>query len=85
MNVTLSPDAEQYVRTKIASGEYQSPDGIVNEGLRLLQQQENRRREVDAKVKAGLAQIDAGQSLTSDEAAKERDVRKREILAAREK
>ena len=84
MNVTLTPDAEQYVRTKLASGEYQSPDGIVNDGLRLLQQQETRRREVDARIKAGLVQIDAGQALTSEEAAKMRDERKREILVSRE-
>jgi putative addiction module CopG family antidote len=67
MNVTLTPDAEQYVRTKLASGEFQSADVLINEGLRVLEARERARREIREKIDVGWEQAKAGKVLSPEE------------------
>ncbi len=38
MNVSLTPQLEQFVRTKVESGRYNSSSEVVREALRLLEQ-----------------------------------------------
>ena len=40
MNVNLSPQLDQMVRQKVASGLYTSPSEVVREALRLMEQQD---------------------------------------------
>jgi len=71
MNVTLTPALEEFVRRKVESGDFRSPDEVVFEGLRLLQQQDEQwNAEARAKIDEGWNQTKAGQ-LRSPEAIRE--------------
>ena len=43
MNVSITPELEQFVRELVASGRYNSASEVFRDGLRLLQQAERRR------------------------------------------
>ncbi len=55
MNVSLTPELEQYIRTKVDSGRYLSASEVVREALRLLEQKENRLEELRLEIQKGLA------------------------------
>jgi antitoxin ParD1/3/4 len=43
MNVSLTPELEEFVRTKVESGRYNSASEVVREALRLLEEHESAR------------------------------------------
>ena len=43
MNVSLTPELEQFVQTKVQSGRYNSASEVVREALRLLEDHEKAR------------------------------------------
>lgn len=43
MNVSLTPDLNQFVTTKVASGRYASASEVVREALRLMEQRDQAR------------------------------------------
>ena len=43
MNVSLTPELEQYVSAKVESGRYNSASEVVREALRLLEEHEQAR------------------------------------------
>jgi putative addiction module CopG family antidote len=43
MNVSLPPTMEQFVRAQVASGRYRSASEVLREGIRLLEEAEQRR------------------------------------------
>ena len=59
MNVSLTPELEQYIRAKVDSGRYLSASEVVREALRLLEQKEKRLEELRVEVQKGL---DSGRS-----------------------
>ncbi len=63
MNVSLTPELEKYISTKVASGLYQSASEVIREGLRLLKDQDGLREirvnELRQQIQAG---IDSGQA-----------------------
>jgi antitoxin ParD1/3/4 len=59
MNVSLTPELEQYIRTKVESGRYLSASEVVREALRLLEQKEKRLGELRVEIQKGL---DSGRS-----------------------
>ena len=58
MNVSLTPDLEQYVQAKVSSGLYYSASEVIREGLRLLREREQlqqiRLQELRQDIQAGL-------------------------------
>lgn len=72
MDVTLSGDAEQFIRKEVASGRYESPHEVIREGLRLLQEREileqHRRERLNQQIEEGLAQLDRGEGIPGDQA-----------------
>ncbi|MFM7426535.1 MAG: type II toxin-antitoxin system ParD family antitoxin [Elainella sp.] len=58
MNVSLTPELEQYVQEKVASGLYGSASEVIREGLRLLKEREQiqkiRLQELRQDIQAGL-------------------------------
>jgi antitoxin ParD1/3/4 len=58
MNVNLTPQLEDLVRQKVASGRYTSASEVVREALRLMQEQDElrevRREELRPEVRRGL-------------------------------
>ena len=44
MKVAITPHHKRYIRSKIESGSYESPDEVVRNGLRLLEEHDQRQR-----------------------------------------
>jgi putative addiction module CopG family antidote len=63
MSVTLSPQTEDLIRQKIASGAYPDADAVVQAGLHLLGQHHDRLNELRAKIRVGLDQIERGETI----------------------
>ncbi len=65
MNITLTPELEQIVSRKVQSGQYASPNAVIDKGLRLLEQDETRReihfQELKREIALGIEQADSGQ------------------------
>lgn len=77
MDVTLSPNSEKFVQQKLSVGDFDSANAIVNEGLRLLQEQDERwKNEVRQKVAEAREQMKAGQGLTPEQLEKKLAARK---------
>ena len=70
MNVSLTPELEQFVQSRVASGLYQTASEVVREGLRLLEERERAREtaleELRAKIRRGIEQADRGELLDGD-------------------
>ena len=70
MNVSLTPELEKLVASKVQSGRYQSASEVIREGLRLLEDQDRLREaqlgEVRRKVQMGLDQLDRGEGIPGD-------------------
>jgi antitoxin ParD1/3/4 len=58
MNVSLTPELEQFVQEKVSSGLYYSASEVIREGLRLLKEREQlqqiRLQELRQDIQAGL-------------------------------
>ena len=70
MNVSLTPELERFVQSRVASGRYQTASEVVREGLRLLEEREQSREavmeELLAKIRRGIEQADRGELLDGD-------------------
>jgi antitoxin ParD1/3/4 len=81
LNVSLTPELEQFVQGRVESGRYQTASEVVREGLRLLELQERDREEAFRALKAKLArasaQADRGEFVDPDEVLKKIDAMKR--------
>lgn len=72
MNVSLTPELEEFVNIKLQSGRYNSASEIVREALRLLEERDQTRAVRLAEFEAGigrrLAALDRGESVGPAEA-----------------
>ena len=75
LNVSLTPELEKFVESKVASGRYQSASEVVREGLRLLEDRELSRRaaleEVRRQIAVGLDQAERGELFDGEEVFRE--------------
>lgn len=66
MNVSLTPELQEWIAGKVASGRYQSASEVVREALRCLkardEMKELRLRELRRDVDAGFEQVDRGEA-----------------------
>ena len=71
MNVSLTAELERRIAEKVESGLYTTASEVVREGLRLLFQQELRREERLARLRAdiavGLEELDRGEGIPADQ------------------
>jgi antitoxin ParD1/3/4 len=72
MNITLSPDSEQYLRDQLAAGKFPSADAAVSEALRRMREYEQKLDELRRDIALGIAQADAGLAVEFNKAALER-------------
>jgi antitoxin ParD1/3/4 len=67
MNVSLTPELEKLVESKVQSGRYQSASEVIREGLRLLDDQDRLREirleEARRKIQTGLDELDRGEGI----------------------
>ncbi len=71
-SISLTRHQQEFVQTLIASGRYHGVSEVVRAGLRLLEDEEERRKaerqRLRAGVEAGLADIEAGRVSDFDSA-----------------
>jgi antitoxin ParD1/3/4 len=70
MNVSLTPELQHFVESRVATGRYQTASEVVREGLRLLEERERERdtalKELRAKIKRGIEQADRGEFIDGE-------------------
>lgn len=70
VNISLTPELEAFLQSRVRSGRYLSSSEVVREALRLLEQREQEREaallELKAKLKRGAAQARRGDLLDGD-------------------
>jgi antitoxin ParD1/3/4 len=71
MNVSLTPELEQLVAEKVASGMYTSASEVVREALRLLKERDELRltrlEPLRQEIRLGLADLEQGRSTAYDD------------------
>lgn len=70
MEVSITPQMDQWISEKVNSGLYRSCDEVIVEGLRLLMRQEEQRlavtEDLRQEILIGLRQLDSGKSAVFD-------------------
>jgi putative addiction module CopG family antidote len=77
MNVSLPVVLEEFVRRKVDAGEFSSPDEVVCEALRLLQNQGAWRADARRKIDEGWEEARAGMLRPPEKVRKSLDSRKK--------
>lgn len=71
MSVDLGERLESFVKEMVDSGRYNSKSEVLREGLRLVPDREARLKAFDAAIDRGLANADAGRSMSIEDARRE--------------
>ena len=61
MNVSLTPELEQFVQGKVESGLYNNASEVIREGLRLLKEHDEVRLRWREQIEHGWLQAQAGE------------------------
>jgi antitoxin ParD1/3/4 len=80
-NVSLTPELERFAREVVAEGRYNNVSEVVRQGLRMLQDAEERRRAFNASLDAAVAESERDGYYSADQVLAEMD----DIIAAAEK
>jgi antitoxin ParD1/3/4 len=67
MNISLTPELEQFVNDRVKTGMYQTASEVVHEGLRLLSERDQRLEALRRDVGAGFQAVDRGEYSDLDE------------------
>lgn len=71
MNISLTPELEDLVNSKVRSGMYHSASEVIRAGLRLLKQQDELRalrlQELRREIAKGVEQADRGELLDGEQ------------------
>ena len=71
MNVSLTPELENFVQTRVKGGRYNSASEVVREALRLLQDHEQARavrlKEFRSEIDHRLASLNRGEGVNGEE------------------
>ena len=71
MNISLTPELEQFVQSKVDSGMYYSASEVIREGLRMLQEREMLKQiqieELRREIQKGIEQADRGEFVNGEE------------------
>ncbi len=71
MNVSLTPELEQFVHGKLESGLYNNASEVIREGLRLLKEHDEVRLRWREQIERGWLQAQAGQAADGPKAIRE--------------
>jgi antitoxin ParD1/3/4 len=70
VNISLTPELDAFLQSRVKSGRYQTTSEVVREALRLLERQEREREEalqqLKAKLERGVAEAERGELLDGD-------------------
>jgi antitoxin ParD1/3/4 len=71
VNISITPELDTFLESRVASGRYQTTSEVVREALRLLQRQEMERDEaflqLKAKLQRGADEAERGELSDGDE------------------
>ena len=71
VNVSLTPELDAFLVSRVKSGRYQTTSEVVREAIRLLQRNEEDRdeafKQLKAKLKRGAAQAERGELLDGNQ------------------
>jgi antitoxin ParD1/3/4 len=68
MQITLTPEIEQFFRDELATGRYRSENEILLEAMQLLSARDRRLEQLRAQVQIGRDQLHRGEFVEFDEA-----------------
>jgi len=72
VNISLTPELDAFLQSRVKSGRYQTTSEVVREALRLLEHQEKERedslRQLKAKLAEAAAEAERGEWIDGDEA-----------------
>jgi antitoxin ParD1/3/4 len=75
LNVSLTPQLEQFITARVASGRFQSASEVVRAALRMLEDSESERqaalRKVRKQIAVGIDQLDHGEWVDGEAVFKE--------------
>jgi antitoxin ParD1/3/4 len=80
VNIELKSEQEQFIRSQIESGEYETADDVISEAFKLLAARSNRIEQLRQKIAVGTAEIANGQ-ITDGELVFERLKAKIDLIA----
>ena len=70
MNISLSPELENFIQQKLKSGLYSSSSEVIREALRLMhahhQARDRQIAQLNQEIEHGLQQLDQGQATDPD-------------------
>jgi antitoxin ParD1/3/4 len=70
VNISLTPELEEYVEQKLKAGDYRDPSQVMNEALHLMKERdEERQRKLEdlrREIAIGLEQAERGESAPLD-------------------
>lgn len=70
LNITLPPELQEFIDSRLSSGRYQTAGEVIREGLRLLEERERASEaaydELKAKVRRGIEESDRGELVDGD-------------------
>jgi len=71
MNVSLTPELEQFIQSQVESGNYSSADEVIVAGIRLLEERERIYKghfeELRQEIMIGIEQLERGERLNGRE------------------
>jgi antitoxin ParD1/3/4 len=71
VNISLTPELDAFLHSRVSSGRYQTASEVVREALRMLERQEKERegafQQLKAKLERGAGQAERGELLDGDE------------------
>lgn len=67
MNVSLTPQLEKMIASKVKAGMYQTASEVVREALRLMKERDKEQAKLREDVLAGLRQVQQGDYTEYDE------------------
>jgi len=75
MNISLTPELDQFVRQQVETGLYLSASEVIRDALRLLKEREQLRQirleELRKLVAEGIAELDRGEKFPIDDVFRE--------------
>ncbi len=73
VNVTLSPDLEEFIQAQVQSGRYPSPEHVIHAALRLLQEQGDKIEPLRARVDDALTALTRAEGVEGEAYVENRD------------
>jgi putative addiction module CopG family antidote len=72
MRVSLKPKLQKYIEKRVKSGEYSSPDALLDEAVEVLRQRDAERDAIRAAIDESRAQLRRGEGIPASEVTVER-------------